>query len=232
MSQLINELSSVMQTEIKAIEVTAQNTANVNSIGYKTQLADLQVTSGTNFSDLISGVELTKSTDLKQGGAKVTSNLTDLALLTQGWFAVNKDGVIHLTRNGQFSINERGVLVTQAGDPVITSSGYATGLDANSLEISVKGQIFSQGKMVDQFIIYQTNTKKLFSAGDGLYTSQGQLKEVENFKILQGALETSNVDVSAEMLRVIEKTRHIETLQRAMSTYDEMLKTGINQIGK
>ena len=232
MSQLINELSSVMQTEIKAIDVTAQNTANVNSTGYKAQLADLQVTSGTNFSDLISGVELAKSTDLKQGSAKITSNPTDLALLTQGWFAVNKNGAVHLTRNGQFLVDETGMLVTQTGFPVITSSGYATGLDASSLKISDKGQIFSQGQMVDQFVIYQIDTHKLLAVGDGLYTSQGQLQESENFKILQGALEASNVDVSAEMLRVIEKTRHIETLQRAMSTYDEMLKTGINQIGK
>ncbi len=56
--------------------------------------------------------------------------------------------------------------------------------------------------------------------------------ENKNTEVVQGALVGSNVSLESDMTKVIETSRHIEMLQRAMSAYDNMLDTGINKIGK
>jgi flagellar basal-body rod protein FlgF len=48
---------------------------------------------------------------------------------------------------------------------------------------------------------------------------------------VQGALERANVDAADEMLRLMETTRHIDSVRRAISTYDQMLDRGINNLG-
>ena len=64
----------------------------------------------------------------------------------------------------------------------------------------------------------------------GGYRYKGQMTEWQG-SLVQGALEQSNVDVADETIRLMETTRHLESIQRAISTYDKVLEVGINRIG-
>ena len=58
------------------------------------------------------------------------------------------------------------------------------------------------------------------------------MKNAEQAKVVQGALTGSNVKLETDMTKMIEVSRHIEMMQRAMSAYDDVLDIGINQLGK
>ena len=51
-------------------------------------------------------------------------------------------------------------------------------------------------------------------------------------KVEQGAIEASNVDAADESIRLMELTRHVESVQRAISIYDKAMETGINRLGE
>ncbi len=233
MTHLISELSSVMQKEVSSLNKVAQNTANVNTSGFKSLRVGLQAAKGQPFLNMISQVDTVSGYDKRVGSIQMTNRNTDVALQSEGWFGVNKPEGMLLTRNGHFSISENGLLTTKDGALVQGLNGHISGLDINGISINSKGVVSMNGSAVGTIAVFNVDKNDaLTSLGDGLYKASGKVTFAENSRLLPGALEGSNVETSAEMLRVIETTRHIETMQRAMSSYDELLKIGINQIGK
>jgi flagellar basal body rod protein FlgG len=71
----------------------------------------------------------------------------------------------------------------------------------------------------------------LRALGDGLYAYEGGLHPADGSTLHQGVLEGSNVSLNDEMIRLITLSRHIESVQRAMIAYDQMLNVGINELG-
>ncbi|MOA19363.1 flagellar basal body rod protein FlgG [compost metagenome] len=68
--------------------------------------------------------------------------------------------------------------------------------------------------------------------GNGLYMSQSEMVPASNYVLHQGMQERSNAALGNDMVRMMEVTRHVESMQRALSSYDGMLESGINQLGK
>lgn len=100
------------------MSVIANNIANANTPGYKTQRAEFsdilyQQTGKLEFGNGVSicGV----SSVLSQGPLTSTNNLTDMAIDGAGYFIVKDDAGEYYTRAGQFHINEEGKLVTPEG---------------------------------------------------------------------------------------------------------------------
>ena len=56
--------------------------------------------------------------------------------------------------------------------------------------------------------------------------------ELEDFRIIQGGLEGSNVDPMVEMVQLLETQRNFESTQRAVRSIDDALKTATNEVGK
>jgi flagellar basal body rod protein FlgG len=72
----------------------------------------------------------------------------------------------------------------------------------------------------------------LTAVGNGLYMANAPLTNATGFVVYQGAQERPNVDMTADMVRMMEVSRHIESMQRAIVAYDGVLNSGINQLGK
>ncbi|MBB6062614.1 flagellar basal-body rod protein FlgG [Thermosipho japonicus] len=153
-------------------------------------------------------------TDFTQGNIEHTENMLDFAIDGSGFFVVEKNGEKLYTRAGNFKISSDGFLVT--------SEGYYV-LDKNDqrIKISNKSDLINNIKVVDL-----DNPRKI-----GYTFYKGQEIEKENFRILQGYVEKSNVNIVKEMVKMIEANRHYEVLSKAVTVHDELLNKSINSAG-
>lgn len=232
MSDFMTNFSAIMRAEIDMLDSVAQNAANTNTTGYRSERSAL---ASTGFADSIrpeNGSLSVKSVSEENGSLKVTQRNFDFAIMGQGWFSIEHEDGMRMTRNGSFSVNKDGVLVNGQGLSVMGESGQITEVYSNT-EVRADGAILNDGEVVDHLaIVIATQNAHISAMGDGLYLADGVVEKATDYKIIQGALESSNVDTAADMVRLMTVTRHIESLQRAMSSYDDLMNTGINQIGK
>src|SRR6266702_601466 len=118
---------SGLKADSTALNTIANNLSNMNTTGYKSQ--------NTTFSDLFyqeigvagSGNELqvgagtqvaTTKTDYTNGSISSTGTSTDMAISGNGFFVVQQNGVQELTRDGSFSLDSSGNLITTSGQSV------------------------------------------------------------------------------------------------------------------
>lgn len=231
MTDPIMSYASVMRAQIDRLDAVAQNASNTNSAGYLQQAA---VTSTNDFLSLLTSdtdrtsAEVLHSREL--GSLNITNRNTDVGMVSDDWFVLEGlDNII--TRNGRFSISPDGFLQLN-NHKVMGESGPISNIDG-SIAIRSDGSIFMDNKFVDKLkLVSIDKTQLLKSLGNGVYLVNGELKNSDQPKVVQGAITGSNVNLETDMTKMIEITRHVEMLQRAMSAYDDMLDTGINQLGK
>ncbi|NUF13604.1 flagellar basal body rod C-terminal domain-containing protein, partial [Acinetobacter oleivorans] len=82
-------------------------------------------------------------------------------------------------------------------------------------------------------LVVHAESNDIKAEGNALY-SASQVRQIDSneYQIFQGKLEQSNTMMSQDMVKIMELSRHIESLQRAVNTYDNLLDSGINQLGK
>lgn len=119
---------SGLQADSTALNTIANNLSNMNTTGYKSQT--------TTFSDLFyqtlgvsgSGNEMqvgagttvaSTKTNFTNGSISSTGNSTDMAISGNGFFVVQQNGVQELTRDGSFSLDSTGNLITASGQSVM-----------------------------------------------------------------------------------------------------------------
>lgn len=233
MSDLIMSLSEVMRAELDSLNSIAHNTSNSTTIGYRSQRTVLD---GTAFAERLKGDDnsplLKQRLSTTNGALKITGQLTDMALRGNGWFKVRTENGFAITRNGNFKVSEHGLLVTQEGHIVQTDQGDFV-VPEQPWTMAANGSVIVQGAVFAHLSIVEVPTMDDVKAlGNQLYHPERMDVANSNNIVVQGALEGANVDMAGDMVRLMEATRHIETLQRSMSAYDQLLNTGINQLGK
>jgi flagellar basal body rod protein FlgG len=231
MSDLILQLSEVMRAEVKSLDLAAHNAANLATPGYRSERTVLD---GGGFLNQLtqSSPMLRAAISQQDGPLQITGASTDLAIRGAGWFALETPDGILLTRDGRFHLDSNGSLVGHHGYAVLAEQGVTFGL-APDFSVSADGSLTSHGQQTSKLRLVQARDgSQLIARGDGLYMYKGELSGSAQAAVIQGAYEMSNVDTAADMLHLMRTTRHIETLQRSISAYDQMLSTGINQLGK
>lgn len=231
MSELIMQLSEVMRAEVKSLDQLANNAANLSTPGFRSERTAL----GTDFLRAVAAGQqpsIEARVSVREGALQVTGQKTDLAIRGNGWFMLETAEGSVLTRNGRFRLTTEGELVDLTGARVLTESGAIAGLKPG-FSVSADGAIRQDDNVVGKLQLASiTDISNLRAIGDGKYRYFGELAPAKNAAVVQGAFESSNVDTAADMLLLMRTTRHIETLQRSMSAYDQVLNTGINQLGK
>lgn len=137
-----------MQALINQNDSTANNVANVNTIGYKKQnlifqniydssIVQKNEQTGENsiIGELSIGSQVQKLTyDFSQGALDRTGNPFDLAIQGDGFFKIQSDnGDVSYTRNGSFTMNNNGNLVTKDGDYVLDDRGKKIKINTNDV---------------------------------------------------------------------------------------------------
>ncbi|WP_432453530.1 MULTISPECIES: flagellar basal-body rod protein FlgG [unclassified Agarivorans] len=244
------------------VSVISNNLANASTIGYKKSRAvfedllyqtvnqpggrssqNTKMPSGLMIGAGAKVIATQKNHD--QGNVQTTDNSFDMMIDGRGFFEVlMPDGTTAYTRNGQFSLNDEGTIVTPgSGYPLqpeiqvpADAQSFTVGEDG---EVSVRlpGQTDSQ--VIGQITLSDfVNPSGLEPQGQNLYLETGASGAPQNGiasenglgSIRQGALETSNVNVTEELVNLIEAQRVYEMNSKVISTVDQMLSFATQQL--
>lgn len=233
----------------KRLEVIANNLANVDTVGFKRELAVFQARyaeetqRGRDFpgsgslNDLGGGIWVRETkTDFSSGALKRTEVPTDLAIDGDGFFVVQKNDEKYLTRAGNFRLTERGELVTAQGYPVLNDSGSPIVVDrANGpWEVTPTGAIRQRGLVQSLAIVQPKSLSDLEKSGENLFRSQTEPEAVaaEKRRVVNGYVEQSQVRPTMEMMDLIEASRAVEANLNMMQTQDQMLSGLVNRLLK
>jgi flagellar basal-body rod protein FlgG len=185
------------------------------------------------------GVRLAAVTRIDgQGGPEVTGRPLDLAIDGEGYFQVQMpDGSVGYTRDGSFTLSATGQLVTNSGNALVPNIVIPP--DASAITISSDGVVsVTAGRTADTVEVGRlelarfANSAGLLSLGGNLYgetvasgaPATGTAQSDGYGRILQGSLESSNVEVVQEMTDMIAAQRAYEINARAISTAETMSK--------
>lgn len=227
----------------RQMDVIANNLANVSTDSFKSENVLFEeyvspVAEGDPASPEISFVlDYGLVRDLGVGNLVQTGSPLDVAIAGDGYYAVQlKDKVVY-TRNGNFSLNDKGQLVNSQGYPILNSNmqpiTVPPGADLPS--ISSDGTISGRGLSNQKLGVFTfDNEQALKKMGAHLFTTDQQSKPVEKGKInlVQGSIESSNVQAVSEMTRMIEVMRKYQSAVQLTENEDELTRKAIDQLSR
>lgn len=173
-----------------------------------------------------------------QGPVEMTGRPLDIAIDGEGLLQVRRpDGTIAYTRDGSFSLSESGLLVTHNGEAILPEIVVPS--EAEAVTISPTGEVSATlpgnpepillGRIE---LVRFVNPAGLMALGQNLYAETiasgtpvlGYPQEEGFGRLIQGALEGSNVQVVQEMVDMITAMRAYELNSRAITTADQMME--------
>lgn len=169
-------------------------------------------------------------TDFSEGSIETTGSTTDLAIAGEGFFTVETPEGERYTRNGRFHFNSEGYLVTDDGHYVLGENGRIRAF-GGSLSVDGMGYVTSGSEPLGRLRIVQfDDAGELRKQGNSLYYAFNAAAPAAagSFRIMQGCLEGSNVNLAAEMTDMITVYRAYEANQRILSMTDETLGMAVN----
>jgi len=173
-----------------------------------------------------------------QGNLIQTNNTFDTAIQGKGFFQILKpNGDIGYTRNGEFQVNSTGQLVNSAGyrvqpDIIIPENALSITIGSDGIvSVTQPGNPAPAQVGVLQLADF-VNPAGLQSIGGNLYVETGASgapvvgsPDTNNLgSLIQGSIESSNVNVVEELVNMIETQRAYEMNSKAISTADQMLQ--------
>lgn len=216
---------SRQQALFRDLEVSANNLANATTPGYNTQklvFSDYLVKDQKRKDAYANDVSTYR--DTVKGALRMTGNTFDLALTGPGYFMVETPYGTRYTKAGNFQINAEGTLMNPQGQPVLGNDGGQITIPPNvrNVEINGAGQIMADGADVGQVGIAEfQNEQAMERMGETLYRTAEEPQEAANSRIVQGAVESSNVNPVAELIRVQEVSRAVGSTAKYIETvYD------------
>ncbi|MFC2970505.1 flagellar basal-body rod protein FlgF [Acidimangrovimonas pyrenivorans] len=227
----------------RSLDVTANNMANANTVGFKAQRADFRtmVESQQTGADGTSYV-LNRGSylDGSQGQLTRTDNPLDVAISGNGWFAyATPTGQTAYGRDGRFSINQRGDLVTLTGAQVLDEGGAPIAIPADTgtqLQIASDGTITGpQGATIAKIGLFDVPGIADFKRiGAGMFVApdgSNARSPAADSKISQGFVEESNVQPVIEMTRMMEIQRAYEQAMKIMDDENQLRQQTLSKLG-
>ncbi len=243
-----------MNVQAKRLEVISNDLANTTTTGYKKDVAvvasfqdvlmsrlnDTQNGAPNNgtIGKITYGAKVDEVyTDFTQGSIVSTGEMVDVAIQGNGFFVVQTPNGEAYTRDGNFSINQYGELVTKEGYPVMGLEGAIT-LGEDFLSTGGQVLINSQGEItldegyIDTLeVVSFEDNKSLTKMNDNLYSGTGARLPFEG-SLVQGYLETANVNPVTAMVDMITVSRAYETNQKMIQVQDSLLGKAVNELGR
>lgn len=236
--------ASGMLAELARNDVAANNLANANTSGYKKDATIIRAfpemlleriekpenpgqAGYETIGKLGTGVLVDEVITIhEQGQIKESSNPFDMALTGNGYFTVETPAGERYTRNGSFTLDGDGYLVTSEGHFVLGQGGRIQ-LDGSDVTVDKQGNITVNGNLVDTLrIVSFADTGQLTKEGNSLFNG-GQALQGFNGQVLQKAIETSNVNPINEMVDLITIMRAYEANQKMIQAHDQTLGKAI-----
>ena len=228
------------------LDVLANNLANVDTPGFKADLFTL-IPSGVSPLDLNGTTSPTGSVepgptvlDPAPGVLKHTGNPLDLAIVGPGMFVVQTPQRLAYTRAGNFSRSADGYLVTPEGFRVLGSGGpiqvaeqgFTVDSRGQVSAVAGTGQVGTEGQLR---VVAGPAPESLVKFGANLYVpaeGAGDPPDLPEAGIVQGAIESSNVNVVRSMVDILATMRSFEAYQRTVQAIDQTTRQATGDLGQ
>ncbi|KAB2532276.1 flagellar biosynthesis protein FlgF [Salipiger aestuarii] len=222
----------------REMQLIANNIANSATTGYRQQ--------GVMFSEYVQRTDEpggsvsmslgeVKNTSFAQGTLTRTGSQYDFAIEGDGFFLVQAPGGERLTRAGAFVVGPEGDMMTPDGYAVLDSGGAPVFVPPNATDLAVgqDGTLSSDGQPIGQLgVVQPVNPAAMAREGGVLFRADEGYEPVENPRVMQGFVESSNVDSILQVARMIEVQRAYEMGQNFLQREDERVRAAIKAFVK
>jgi len=235
-------LSQQMATN-RAMEVVANNLANLSTPAFKREsvqfeeyMVPVQATEaeGGGTTNVAFVLDRGIARDLSEGRFDPTGGTLDMAIAGNGYFVVQTPDGERYTRNGHFSLNDQGQLVTDDGYQVQSDGGTVTLQPQDGdLKVASDGTMSTSLQLLGKLKVVEfANERGLKKSGASLFDSAGQTATASTTaRVRQGMMEKSNVEPMIEISRMIEIMRAYQTSSDLTKSGEDLLKQAIEKLG-
>ena len=227
--------------KLMELDNIANNISNVNTNGYK------RTSFATRLYPLTEGLAQTQPSvypdaramasngkliiDQIQGTTQNTGAATDLSISGDGYFVLDVKGTQNFSRNGSFTIDKDGFLVSSEGYKVLGTTDKPINLGKGTKAapvIAADGTVSVEDSPVGQLKIVKIKDAQHISNSLFSGKSDGPAKG----DIKQGTIERSNVNPMQELVAMITAQRSFDSIQRVIKTFDELASRANTEIAK
>ena len=215
-----------MRSRQKTLEAQANNIANASTTGFKAErliysLVEAEQRAENGRQNLVAGVSTSTGTDFSPGSIRETGRSLDVSIEGDAFLQIQTPRGVRFTRAGNLTVDSAGQLVTKNGDLVVGQKGPITIPKDSALSIGEDGSLSANGESFEKLKLarFENPAAALKKEGDALFMMTGEEEPQENAKskIVQGTLESSNINSISEMVSMMSNTREFESLQRSLS---------------
>ncbi|MEM6625404.1 MAG: flagellar basal-body rod protein FlgF [Pseudomonadota bacterium] len=234
---------SAQQVLRQRLDVSANNLANMDTVGFKAEalvnreIEEKPARVTERPSDVVFVDAWALQRDMSVGPIERTGNPLDVAIEGDGFFAIESPGGEPVyTRDGRFSIDGDGRLVTRSG-LLVLGEGDApiqTDPEAGPVKISQDGAIGQGDAEIGRFKLVDFQTSgALEKIGDGLLKATVEEPgPPETIRLAQGFVEGSNVQAIGEMTRLIEISRAYEGVSRMLNQSNQLREKAVDKLAR
>ncbi len=243
MSGGILAAASGLKAQMDALDVLANNMANLNTAGFKEQKAFFSILSEAlddddrdePMSSVDAPIQAGASLNMVDGVMQGTDRDLDIALTGDGFLTINTPSGLRYTRNGSLSLNSRSELATPDGLSVMGDGGPIL-LGSGKVNITAQGDVFLDGNKVGRLKIVSFDKPGLLQReGNSLLAvpASGVKTIAGTAQVKQGYLEISNVNPVASVVEMVGIMRRFEAIQKSISLLSNNLDAkAIEKLGR
>lgn len=235
MDKMLYIAMSGAKENMNALAVRANNLANANTVGFKSELAQARAMQafGDGLPTRVFALTEIPSQNFDAGELKVTGNDLDVAINGNGWFAVqDAQGNEAYTRAGNLKISVDGYLETASGDRVLGDAGplevpqplskFVINQDG-TIQVLAEGAPATALQEVGRMKLVNPDVRDMTKGNDGLFRlrSGAPADADAAVTVIPGAVEGSNVNAVGEMTHMIALQRQYELQVKMMKTAEE-----------
>lgn len=232
---------SRLSAQQRAMDVTATNLANASTPGFKasrvlfTDWLSSQVGTDAPKGEHTVAYTQDRATyrEATAGNQQHTGNPLDLAIAGQGYFTVQTARGPRLTRAGHFSPLADGTVGDINGDKLLDAAGQPLQLSPNdtSITVSADGSVSTESGTVGRIgIVQPQDPNKMAAEGDRDLRADSDTAPVAQPKVVQGAVEDSNVQPVAETTRMMNDVRSFQFMAQFVEAESQRMQTAIDKI--
>jgi flagellar basal-body rod protein FlgF len=233
---------SGLKAQMNALDIMANNLANVGTTGFKEEKPFFTVLEGEmgassdpalNSAVNSHAVLMRGAMSLNEGPLALTNRDLDIAVNGNGFLCVKTSAGERYTRNGSLGLNSTGVLSTEDGWPVLGEDGPIT-LGPGKIVINEAGEVLLDGTRVDRLKLVTFEKPGLLEReGNSLFMAAGQTAQPAQPTVRQGYLEQSNVNPVTAVVGLVNITRQFESIQKSMNLLiNDLDSKSIERLGR
>ncbi len=225
----------------KQMDIVSNNMANMNTSGFKqdeavftSYLVQTPEALGLGRQPLFFTEDFGSFQDFSEGPIMVTGNTFDVALQGDAFFCIETDAGERYTRKGQFSLDADGKIVTNDGAVVLSENDepFFIAPGEKEIVISESGEIITENGSIGRLkLAFFENNQKLLKVAGTMFENVADNPITygnNNARVVQGAIEKSNVEPIQEMTRLINLQRSYEYIQQMIDEEHDRISNTIS----